>query len=243
MKKPNNTSWEALEKAWQKQIQTQESDVPANMWERMEQRMDKKTIRPLGFRMTPWVWSAAAVLALIVGLNWESAVTLPQHSKTVKQTVSSTKRLSETTQSPFVATAAPVSKPTAKQPIKYEANQVGTPSFEQPAIIPQEPQPVVAQAAKTADQPEEIWVRIDINPIEEAAKPISVAQREDMPVLTKKKTFVGRLLKQVKQVVAGEQLNWQELKEGNRSLEDGIHQVANTYYRTEQTVKQTFQIQ
>ena len=243
MKKPNDTSWEALEKAWQKQIQAQESDVPANMWERMEQRMDKKTVWPIGFRITTWVWSAAAVLALVVGLNWESNVELPQHTKTVKQTVSSTKRLSETTQSPLIATAAPVSKPTAKQPIQNEANQVGTPSFEQPVIIPQEQQPVVAQAVKTSDQPEEIWVRIDINPIEETVSPTSVAQREDLPVQIKKKTFVGRLLKQVKQVVAGEQLNWQELKEGNRSLEDGIHQVANTYYRTEQTVKQTFQIQ
>jgi hypothetical protein len=54
---------------------------------------------------------------------------------------------------------------------------------------------------------------------------------------------VGRLLKQVKQVVAGEQLDWQQLKEGNQPLEDGIHKVANTYYRTEQTIKQTFQIQ
>jgi hypothetical protein len=51
------------------------------------------------------------------------------------------------------------------------------------------------------------------------------------------------LIKQVKQVVAGEELDWQQLKEGNRPLEDGIHQVANTYYRAEQTVKQTFQIQ
>ncbi len=243
MKKPNNTSWEALEKAWQKQIQAQESDVPENMWERMEQRMDKKTIRPLGFRMTPWVWSAAAVLALIVGLNWENNVDLPQHTKAITQTAGSTKRLSANTPTPILAAAAPVSKPTTKQPAQSEANQFVTPSFQQPVIIPQEQQPVVAQAAKSPDQPEEIWVRIDINPIEETARPISVAQQEDVPVLTKKKTFVGRLLKQVKQVVAGEQLNWQELKEGNRSLEDGIHQVANTYYRTEQTVKQTFQIQ
>jgi hypothetical protein len=100
----------------------------------------------------------------------------------------------------------------------------------------------IAKAEEKPEQVEEIWVRIDINPVEENVKPVVLAKQEPSEI-TKKKTFIGRILKQVKQVAAGEQLNWQELKEGNRHLEDGIHQVVNTYYRTEQTVKQTFQIQ
>ncbi|MHA8092937.1 hypothetical protein V7S78_10530 [Aquirufa regiilacus] len=240
MKKPNNTSWEALEKAWQKQIQAQESDIPANMWERMEQRMDEKPVRPLWLRMNTWVWSAAAVLAVIIGLNWENNVEMPQQSNTMQQAVGSETKPRVSSNAPVLASNEPITKP---QPISNAlSNQAITPAAE-PIVIQKDPQPQVAQAEKAPEQPEEIWVRIDIDPVEETEKPISVAQREDVPVLTKKKTFVGRLLKQVKQVVAGEQLDWQELKEGNRSLEDGIHQVANTYYRTEQTVKQTFQIQ
>ena len=240
MKKPNNTSWEALEKAWQKQIQAQESDIPANMWERMEQRMDEKPVRPLWLRMNTWVWSAAAVLAVIIGLNWESNVEMPQQSNTMQQAISSVTKLSVATNAPALAVSEPITKP--KSISNALSNQAMPPAVE-PIVIQKDPQPQVAQAEKAPEQPEEVWVRIDIDPVEETAKSISVAQREDVPVLTKKKTFVGRLLKQVKQVVAGEQLDWQELKEGNRSLEDGIHQVANTYYRTEQTVKQTFQIQ
>lgn len=240
MKKPNNTSWEALEKAWQKQIQAQESEIPANMWERMEQRLDEKPVRPLWLRMNTWVWSAAAVLAVIIGLNWEENVELPQHSNALQQAVSSEKKPRVSSNSSSLAVSEPITKP--KSTSNTLSNQAITPNAE-PIVIQKDPQPLVAQAAKAPEQPEEVWVRIDIDPVEETAKPISVAQREDVPVLTKKKTFVGRLLKQVKQVVAGEQLDWQALKEGNRSLEDGIHQVANTYYRTEQTVKQTFQIQ
>ena len=240
MKKPNNTSWEALEKAWQKQIQAQESEVPANMWERMEQRLDEKPVRPLWLRMNTWVWSAAAVLAVVIGLNWEENVELPQQSNTLQLTVSSEKKPRVSSNSSSLAVSEPITKP--KSTSNTLSNQAITPNAE-PIVIQKDPQPLVAQAAKAPEQPEEVWVRIDIDPVEETAKPTSVAQREDVPVLTKKKTFVGRLLKQVKQVVAGEQLDWQALKEGNRPLEDGIHQVANTYYRTEQTVKQTFQIQ
>lgn len=240
MKKPNNTSWEALEKAWQKQIQAQESDIPANMWLRMEQRMDEKPVRPLWLRMNTWVWSAAAVLAVIIGLNREGNVEMPQQSNTIQQAVGTEIKPRVSSNAPALASNEPITKP---QYISNAlSNQAMTPAVE-PIVIQKDPQPQVAQAEKAPEQPEEVWVRIDIDPVEETAKPISVAQREDVPVLTKKKTFVGRLLKQVKQVVAGEQVDWQALKEGNRSLEDGIHQVANTYYRTEQTVKQTFQIQ
>lgn len=240
MKKPNNTSWEALEKAWQKQIQAQESDIPANMWERMEQRLDEKPVRPFWLRMNTWVWSAAAVLAVIIGLNWEGNVELPQQSNPLQQAVSSETKPSVSSNASSLAVSEPITKP--KSTSNTLSNHVITPTAE-PIVIQKDPQPLVAQAEKAPEQPEEVWVRIDIDPVEETAKPTSVAQREDVPVLTKNKTFVGRLLKQVKQVVAGEQLDWQSLKEGNRSLEDGIHQVANTYYRTEQTVKQTFQIQ
>jgi hypothetical protein len=243
MKKPINTSWEALEKAWQKQIQAQESDVPANMWERMEQRMDKKSVRPLWLRMNTWAWSAAAALAVIVSLNWESNVELPPYSNPKKQAISSVAKPSITSNTPTLDVRTNVLELKSEQTTNKASHQIIPTSVKQPEVIQMDQQPLVAQITKTPEQAEEVWVRIDIDPVEETTTQTSVAQREDVPVLTKKKTFVGRLLKQVRQVVVGEQLDWQALKEGNRSLEDGIHQVANTYYRTEQTVKQTFQIQ
>jgi hypothetical protein len=83
---------------------------------------------------------------------------------------------------------------------------------------------------------------VDIDPVEEKAMPVAVAYRENEPPKQKQRGL-GRFLKQLKQVVKGEEPVWQELREGKPSIIDGIHQVANTYYRTEQTVKQTFQLQ
>lgn len=241
MKEPNNTSWEALEKAWQKQIQDQEAKVPSDMWGRIDERLNEKPVRPMWtrVRLSPWTWSAAAVIALVIGINWES--NKPTEKQTVRKTEIEIPKSTEPSNMPLqvgderIVTQVP--ERIAKLPTSVPAAAV-----EPVIILPDQEPPVVVQAEVKPEQAEEIWVRIDINPAEEIAKPMVVAQ-QDEPKLTKRKTFIGRLLKQVRQVAAGEQLNWQELKEGNRPLEDGIHQVANTYYRTEQSIKQTLQIQ
>jgi hypothetical protein len=101
----------------------------------------------------------------------------------------------------------------------------------------------IASVAPKEEESEEIWVRVDIDPVKENAKPVSVAYQEEPEQPKQKKSGLGRFLKQLRQVVKGEQPDREELRERKPSLVDGIHQVANTYYRTEQTVKQTFQIQ
>lgn len=241
MKEPKNTSWEALEKAWQKQIQESSDEIPSKLWEELAERLDEKPAIPLWtrVRLSPWTWSAAAILAIVVGLKWDSNI--PVQPKTTTEAKIQLPKLVEPPKMPILASSERISEQHSEDIRKPEPNQLYTPAVE-PGVEVQEQQPLVAKAEAKPEQPEEVWVRIDINPAEENVKPAAVAQQE-APVLTKKKTFLGRLLKQVKQVAAGEQLDWQALKEGNRSLEDGIHQVANTYYRTEQTVKQTFQIQ
>jgi hypothetical protein len=241
MKEPKNTSWEALDKAWQKQIQESSDEVPSKLWEELAERLDEKPAGPLWtrVRLSPWTWSAAAILAIVVGINWDSNI--PVQPKTTAEAEIQLPKMNEPTKIADLASIEPRSEQHSEHIAKSEPNQLYTPAVE-PGVEVQEPQPLVAKAEAKPEQPEEVWVRIDINPVEENVKPAVVAQQEP-PILAKKKTFLGRLLKQVKQVAAGEQLDWQELKEGNRSLEDGIHQVANTYYRTEQTVKQTFQIQ
>jgi hypothetical protein len=240
MKKPNNTSWEALEKAWQKQIQAHESEVPANMWERMEKQLDEKRVRPLWLRMNTWVWSAAAVIAILISLNWESSVTPAKTAPTVTQVKNQQPDHAAPGELPVLATQKAAPEVIIREQKHREPEQVYTPSVE-PGIILNDQQPVLAKVDSKPEAEEEIWVRVDIDPIE-SPKPLSVAQLDATPT-KKRKGLLGRLIKQVKQVVAGEDLDWQQLKEGNRPLEDGIHQVANTYYRTEQTVKQTFQIQ
>jgi hypothetical protein len=86
MKEPNNTSWEALEKAWQKQIQESNDEVPSKLWEELEARLDEKPARPMWTRvsLSPWTWSAAAILAIVIGINWESST--PTTQQTVAQT-------------------------------------------------------------------------------------------------------------------------------------------------------------
>jgi hypothetical protein len=241
MKEPKNTSWEALEKAWQKQIQETSDDVPANLWEELSTRLDEKAVVPLWtrLRLSPWTWSAAAMFAVAIGLNWP--INTPTQQKTLAAKESQVPRMNELVESPVLASIKRIPQQQSERNMNPELNQVYTPAVE-PGVQLTDQQPIVAQTEPKPDLPEEVWVRIDINPVDEEVRPAVVAQQE-IPVITKKKTFLGRLLKQVKQVAAGEQLDWQALKEGNRSLEDGIHQVANTYYRTEQTVKQTFQIQ
>ena len=241
MKEPKNTSWEALEKAWQKQIQETNDEVPSKLWGELSARLDEKAAVPLWtrLRLSPWTWSAAAILAIVVGINWDSNIPV-QPKKTAEAEIQLPK-LNEPTKIADLASIEHKSEQQSEHIAKTEPNQLYIPAVEPGVELPDQ-QPIVAQKEAKPEQSEEVWVRIDINPVEENSKPVVQAQQE-APVVTKKKTFFGRLLKQVKQVAAGEQLDWQELKEGNRSLEDGIHQVANTYYRTEQTVKQTFQIQ
>jgi hypothetical protein len=241
MKEPNNTSWEALEKAWQKQVQETSDKVPSNLWDELEAHLDEKPIRPLWSRLSlsPWTWSAAAILAVVIGINWENSTPATQ------QSVAQTKVLAPVKEEAGIVAVQESHKGVSlieTKPVEVHYSQgESIPALEQ-SIVAQEPIEIIAKAEEKPAQAEEIWVRIDINPIEENAKPVEVAQKE-APVVTKKKTLMGRLLKQVIQVVAGEQLDWQELKEGNRPLEDGIHQVVNTYYRTEQSIKQTLQIQ
>lgn len=238
MKKPNNTSWEALDKAWQKQIREKEVDIPAGMWEQLENRLNKKPIKPLWIRINIWTWSAAAVLAIIIGLNWESAP-LSETKKNAKITI------------PELIQAQPVTRVKQKNPnmvltsrpkqvIKKEVETIYSPALEQNMQL--EAPMALSKVEEKSEQTEEIWVSVDINPINESTKPLLVAETINVPVKKNKRILV-QLIKQVKQVIEGERLDWQALKERNRPLEDGIHQVANTYYRTEQTVKQAFQIQ
>jgi hypothetical protein len=243
MNEPNNTSWEELDKIWRKKIQDQSDEVPSNLWDKIETKLDEQEVRPMWtrIRLSPWTWSAAAVITILIGLNWNQS---PQEEKgsplvvesKIKPTTLESIPLSSDAETIVSAQVRPtIDQEPSAPPVIEKLLNVDSP-------IAEEAKEPIAAVAPKQENDEEIWVRVDIDPVEEKAIPVAVAYRESEPPKQKQRGL-GRFLKQLKQVVKGEQPVWQELREGKPSLIDGIHQVANTYYRTEQTVKQTFQLQ
>lgn len=245
MNEPNNTSWEELDKVWRNKIQEQVDEVPDGIWDKIETRLDEQHVRPMWtrVRMSPWTWSAAAVIAILIGLNWDQSIPeeiekpLAVHSNTKPASATPLHSPSEHQETPVVAVSTTIEASESFVPAIVEklANT-------ETQVMEEAKEPIASVAPKEAES-EEIWVRVDIDPVKENAKPMSVAYQEETEQPKQKKSGLGRFLKQLRQVVKGEQPNWEELREGKPSLVDGIHQVANTYYRTEQTVKQTFQLQ
>jgi hypothetical protein len=83
-----------------------------------------------------------------------------------------------------------------------------------------------------------IYVRVDIDPIEE--NQIQPAIEEYEKPVKRKRNLLGQILRQV---IAGEPGGWRDIATSNEKLTEGIHQVANTVIRTEQSLKQTLQLQ
>jgi hypothetical protein len=79
---------------------------------------------------------------------------------------------------------------------------------------------------------------VDIDPIEEKSV-TPVTEVTEKPI-KRKRNLIRQL---IRQVIVGEPGGWREIANSNDKLSDGIHQVANTVIRTEQSVKQTLQIQ
>ena len=91
---------------------------------------------------------------------------------------------------------------------------------------------------KKEESPEIVTVRLDIDPImeEEEVKPAFTQQK-------RRKSLFGKIVGEIRQALDGEPVNWQKLKEGNPAFENNIHNVANTYIKTEENLKRTLQIQ
>ena len=126
-----------------------------------------------------------------------------------------------------------------------EAKIVRVEEESQPALITPNPvqtaEPVIAaelpQVSK-ADEEEVVFVRIDIDPVEE--NHIQSAVEVNEKPIKRKRNLLGQILRQV---IVREAGGWRNIANSNDKLTEGIHQVANTVIRTEQTVKQTLQFQ
>ena len=231
MKEENEESWDRLESQWRDQLDKQEVPAPAFDWAKLDAASERPTI-PLWRQLTesPWVW--AAVLGLAIGLNWQQVAPGPsalpayvQHEKISDQAIES---------------ALVFQKEQKDNSIQPEVIQVSQPNEITPNPIQEIEVATASELPKGTEPTEEdaIYVRIDIDPIEENQIQPAVEVLEK-PV-KRKRNLLGQILRQV---IAGEPGGWRDIATSNEKLTEGIHQVANTVIRTEQSLKQTLQLQ
>ena len=231
MKEENKESWDRLESQWRDQLDKQEVPVPAFDWEKLDAASERPTI-PLWRQLTesPWVW--AAVLGLAIGINWQQVEPGPSALPAYVLKEKITEQAGES--------ALVFQKEKKAVSIQPEIIPVSQP-IAMPQISIQE-----VEAAKSTEMPkvtehteeDAIFVRIDIDPIEENR--IQPALEEYEKPIKRKRNLLGQILRQV---IAGEPGGWRDIATSNEKLTEGIHQVANTVIRTEQSLKQTLQLQ
>lgn len=233
MKDKNKFTWEQVEAQWRGQLKQQEEPVPAFNWDQLD-ASNSRPIIPLWRRVTqsPWAW--AAVLGLSIGLNWQNVETaqtvLPTVAVTQKQMEEPSEQLISKQDAPKVRAQMIESIGIATKPADISPVAVEEIAVAKAVDLP--------KAVESKDEEEVVLVRIDIDPIEEK-KAMLVQETFEKPV-KRKRNLLGQIFRQV---ISGEPGGWREIANSNDKLSDGIHQVANTVIRTEQSVKQTLQFQ
>lgn len=227
-------NWNSVEEKWREQLQNKSDDIPEGLWSRIEEKLDEKPVRRF-----PIYWAAAAMLLIALGLSWNWN-TAPEVEAT------EVTRVIEKTDEPLEKGQKSVSEQIIV-PIKSTESAFAKASFK-PESIEESPISVVVDSPKEEivttvpiiekkeESPEIITVRLDIDPIlEEDVKPAFTEQK-------RRKSLFGKIVGEIRQVLDGEPVNWQMLKEGNSSFENRIHTVANTYVKTEENLKRTLQL-
>jgi hypothetical protein len=229
MKDEHKNTWEQVDAQWRAQLGKKEEPAPEFNWK----QLDDVTTRPViplwrKVSLSPWSW--AAMLALSIGLNWQSVETEP----TVLPVLASEKNV-------VIAPAEPqLVSQVEKQviPNRHDAVEIKLDAPQQ-NLVPE------IEVAKSVELPQEtkieeneaVFVRVDIDPIEEKNL-TPVTEVAEKPV-KRKRNLISQL---IRQVIVGEPGGWREITNSNDKLNDGIHLVANTVIRTEQSVKQTLQL-
>ncbi len=229
MKDEHKNTWEQVDAQWRAQLGKKEEPAPEFNWK----QLDDVTTRPViplwrKVSLSPWSW--AAMLALSIGLNWQSVETEP----TALPVLASEKNVVIAPTEPMLVSQV------EKQgiPNRHVAVEI------KPEAPQQNPVPEV-EVAKSVDLPQEtkseeeeaVFVRVDIDPIETKSF-TPVTEVAEKPV-KRKRNLIRQL---IRQVIVGEPGGWREITNSNDKLSDGIHLVANTVIRTEQSVKQTLQL-
>jgi hypothetical protein len=229
-------NWNSVEEKWREQLQNKSDDIPEGMWSRIEERLEEKPVRRF-----PIYWAAAAMLLIALGLSWNWDA--PAEEEAAELT-----RITEKMEAPVekVPSAEPEEMMVAHKAIESTSGQASfIPALEVEApvamVIQESPKeeivanvPIIQQKEES---PEVLTVRLDIDPIgEEEVKPAFTQQK-------RRKSLFGKIVGEIRQALDGEPVNWQKLKEGNPAFENNIHNVANTYIKTEENLKRTLQIQ
>ncbi len=227
--------WNSVEEKWREQLQNKSDDIPEGLWSRIEERLEEKPVRRF-----PIYWAAAAMLLIAVGLswNWNAA---PEETRAVASEVTTAPANSETPLSQNVqeSTETIASSPISTVTVPSTADQQESVLLSELVITEEikhkEEVAAVQPLIESKAEPEEVvTVRLDIDPIQEEERP--VAKR-------RKRSLFGKIVGEIRQALDGEPVNWQKLKEGNPAFENNIHNVANTYVKTEENLKRTLQIQ
>jgi len=228
MKEENKHTWEQLEAQWRAQLNESEEPAPGFNWELLDAANSRPVI-PMWRKIaqSPWAW--AAVLGVAIGINWQDVETEQTHLPVFAQ----------------VETKIQASDPLVTIQLEKRESIRQCDEVKQPIVIPQNASEevevvnlaVMPKVVEKVDD-EVILVRIDIDPIEEInAQP--VVEMPEKPI-KRKRNLLGQI---IRQVIARDSDGWREIANSNEKLAEGIHQVANTVLRTEQSVKQTLQLQ
>lgn len=227
--------WNSVEKKWREQLQNKSDDIPEGLWSRIEERLEEKPVRRF-----PIYWAAAAMLLIALGISWNWN-TAPEDTRAVASEVNTPPTFSESPVSQNVqeSTETIASSPISTVTVPSTADEQESVLLSELVITEEikhkEEVAAVQPLIESKAEPEEVvTVRLDIDPIQEEERP--VAKR-------RKRSLFGKIVGEIRQALDGEPVNWQKLKEGNPAFENNIHNVANTYVKTEENLKRTLQIQ
>jgi hypothetical protein len=229
-------NWNSVEEKWREQLQNKSEDIPEGLWSRLEERIEEKPTRRF-----PIYWAAAAMLLLAIGLSWNWNTASEEGTAEVTRVIEKTEPLMgkvETSTAKPLRVTNKATEPTLEKASLQPASDVAAPTMSIIEEVVKEEVVATAPATeKKEESPEIVTVRLDINPIvEEEVKPAFTQQK-------RRKSLFGKIVGEIRQALDGEPVNWQKLKEGNAAFENSLHNVANTYVKTEENFKRTLQLQ
>jgi hypothetical protein len=254
MKEHNKDSWEKLEAHWKHKIEENSDSPNPNLWKQLENRLDeqtqeKKKNKIVFLKFGSW----AAFLAIALGFIWVRLQTSP--TQTISQVVP---KIIQTEKITVEKKSLQKETFQIKEGIKaWDKNGVASPNQIKkrskeviiPKTIEKQEEMVIAgidisvlkepklQAPDKQEEQAEIWVKVAIDPIQNAQKADQTLLTEEKTLPIKKKKSLGQMIRQLKNLMDGEAVN----DNNPNTIQEGIHQVANKYYQTEEKFKQTFQ--
>lgn len=262
MKKSTVDNWDSIEKNWREKLDSHEEVVPGAIWEQMEKKLDEKNKKAYPFIIHLRQWSWAAVLLISFGLTWWQLSNTD--TPVVGEKVSS--KLTSKIQVPRNELATTGNLEDNIQIVTVENPKHATaisPGEIHSAVSKEIPEEVKSSPFIEENKPNSNPIILADNRSTEKENPALLAKEESVELLIdiqpsqannqeevnsyvpepskKRNSLFARVVKQLKQAIDGEPVDWQTLKQGDPKLENSIHQVANTYIKTEQVVQRTFQ--